>query len=175
MINIVVVLIALIIVFVAIGMFALDPTEDFEDTRKVAFGVAMLTNILLIIASGALAIATSNQPVVRTQENVRGSFAIKTFTTSNNLSGFFFLGTGRIENESVYVFYTVAENGGLIRGTIPTEGAYIFESNFVEPHIEDIIVEERKTLGMFYTSNRFGEYHIYVPVGTVIVNFEVNG
>lgn len=82
--------------------------------------------------------------------------------TDNEVDGRFFLGSGHIDEDSYYVVF-VEDDKGIGMRKFDTDFAYIVE--VPDDHYYVRYTKEKWTLNPYYT--------IYVPEGTVIVEFKI--
>lgn len=106
---------------------------------------------------------------------VEESYDIYSLRGTTGVSGSFFFGSGRFDNEVVYVVLA-KDSVGYYQKTI--EGnVYIVESDEETPHVEYIryyrYSKEYHDLFNFNAVSH-GYYVIYVPVGAVIINYSID-
>jgi hypothetical protein len=100
---------------------------------------------------------------------------------SSDLSGRFFLGSGRVEDDPVYVYQVETEWGTHIE-TIKMDGVSIRESDGTEPKIVEYRYTDRVGFDEWYKRGMFidrtepplARTVIYVPEETVVTEFNVD-
>jgi hypothetical protein len=88
---------------------------------------------------------------------------IKSLNDNNKIEGSFFLGSGSIKEEPVFVAYACLTNGGYVLKTFHAADTVIFEDNPPVPYIH--------VTG--YADQR--HYDIHVPTGTIIQQYTLDG
>lgn len=106
----------------------------------------------------------------------------------NNVSGQFSLGCGSVESKPVYYYYR-KKNGGYVLDRVNAEQCTIVETNSKKPSLKHVKYKKVGEAG-WYKRAVFGnnedfwrpcddnertvEYIIYIPVGSIMQNYNIN-
>lgn len=95
---------------------------------------------------------------------------LKAISVSSNINGSFFLGSGSVDEESVYYYYA-AQDGGFVLQNVPTDDALVIEDSS-NPRIESYTSVSKNSLWYFGQGDR--SYKIYIPAGSITNQFNMN-
>ncbi len=111
---------------------------------------------------------------IETENHIEHSYNIQSINNRGNLSGSFFLGTGRID-ETEYFYTFVEYDKGYVRRRFDVNDSIIFEiENIDQPHIN--VIYKRMSGNWkkwFVVLPHRCEYYIYVPTGTIIQSYSI--
>jgi len=163
-----------------------DKKKLLTEENFVLFTIilATLVVILFIVNQGTSKI---NSSII--QKNI--SYNIYSLKGKDQLNGAFFLGTGKINTEEFYVFFSKDENkGGFFKDKIPVVGTLLVEKDTV-PHVvrnyaiktttKETFLNGKKVIidTIVYSNSLFArpvpksigyEYILVVPPGTITEN-----
>ncbi|MEN5132690.1 hypothetical protein [Elizabethkingia anophelis] len=164
-----------------------------EDNKDIITVENFILSIIILAILGTLLSLInetySKKNISIKQKNV--SYNIYSLKSKNHLNGEFFLGTGKINTEEFYVFFSKDENkGGFFKDRIPVSGTLLVEKDTV-PHVVRNYAIETTTKETFlngkkvtidtivYSNSLFArpvpksigyEYILVVPPGTITEN-----
>ena len=142
-----IVVIVAIVVLLSLGYFLAE--ESF-------CGVASLVGIIGFVATFFCGLAERSYETIIYDNiySVRGTY--------DEIDGFFFLGTGTIDEDTYYVVFVEDERGYKLQkfDAIRTYIVEVDDGNYYVEH-----VKEKWTLSDYYV--------LYVPVGTIIVEYRI--
>lgn len=144
---ILIVAVVAIIVFVALGCWLSEETF---------WGIGTLIGIVGVIACVAVGPLECNYDYVK-YENI---YSIR--STNDDIDGSFFLGSGYIDEDTYYMVF-VEDEKGIKLDKYDTRYTYIVEVDDGNHYVRSI--KEKWTLQ--------GYYILYVPVGTIIVEYRI--
>ena len=143
----------------AAGIMLLKWAESKWDRE----GLEVLGMMMVVIFSAAGIIGT---PIMvgleETYDNVVYDNIYSVRGTDNEVEGRFILGSGYIDEDSYYIVF-IEDDKGIRMEKFNAENTYIVEVTDGHHYVKD--TKEKWTLNDYYT--------IYVPEGTVIVDFKI--
>lgn len=127
--------------------------------------------VLALIFSGIATATAGDYQYVSTDE--KPLVALQTRDSVNgNFRGGVFASYGSIDGKRVISYVTKAENGGIRTGTVDADEAVIYEEDG-KPRMETLHWEKRNDFVMGGIAAKTETYVIYVPVGSLVENYEV--
>lgn len=159
-------------------------TLGFTDAIQHAIGMILLC--ALVIALVLVIVDWCFSSFKKTEEYKVVSYNIDSLnlqtTQENNTFGFFILGCGMLNGNSVenikYYYFAETEKGKKIEN-VPANKTYIIESDTQEPHLEEVHTKtyfdgwKKVLLGNRHTYDVVTEYILVVPTKTIKVSYDV--
>lgn len=162
-------LVAGIITFICFILYAIF--SDFGGFSDVLAGF-----IIAIIVTSALFIISllggrgfevdevynvESEPIVALKDN-------------SNTSGFSYLGSGHIEEDLYYYYFTNTENHGKELHKTPAEQVTLYDNEKENPRIETKYMKNSNPIINFFFITDKKRYDIYIPEGSIDYSFSVD-
>lgn len=159
------------IVFIIGIIYIIKEGYDIFFCSMFLFAICVaLTLIVNLISSGILMICDIDAESIETEE-----IAITALADNDSVSGKFFLGTGRVDEEMQYYYIEKTELGKQMKN-ISAENVYLVEDNNEAPRIEKYTCKWKNK--SWYWIAGFAlepDYtQIYIPEGAVTTEFNVD-
>lgn len=156
---------------IAYGIY--EAGSPYRQDLQEFFGVSFFTALIwLAVVLGGTSILNAALPATEYRTESRGLTALANRT--DQPGGYFFLGSGVVEDREVYRYMEQDETGGNRMRDIPVDYAVIYESDG-EPRLEKVTgFGNRWWLTPWKNKSFRGtENHFYIPEGSIARNFEV--
>ena len=150
-------IVTIIFIVLCIICFMKHQDSEYYDSKYENMGIMFaFISVILIMASASVGALEEeyNEVLYDNIYSVRG--------INSDVNGSFFLGTGSVDEDTYYVVF-VEDDKGLRMEKFNTEKTYIVEVEDSNYYVKK--VKEK------WESNEY--YYIYVPKGTVIVEFKI--
>ena len=111
---------------------------------------------------------------IKYEFHVKETIPIVSLHNNTEVNGSFFLGSGQVREQEYYFTFAKNQYGAYYRYRVPVNSSLIIESEELEsPHIKVMIGQIPDNFKWWVFSFDKINYHIHVPVGTVIQQFSV--
>jgi len=133
--------------------------------------------ILLLIGSGISHIYVQSHRDDFKWDIKTETVYIKTLSDNTAvMSGSFVLGSGTISSDSYYFFYVIVNDSTFYLDRIKADNAKIIETNIKNAYYQkrDFTIPADQRMWLLSGDNLSTEYYIYVPKGTIIVNYNLD-
>lgn len=145
---------------------------ELEEILALFFGtiiMAALAACILMLSSSMVCslFAEIEYTVAETKE-------ITALNDNSTASGYFFLGSGQVDEEMKYFFVEETEKGKHV-DSVSAKNAYVIESNSETPRIE-LLRPDFKNKGLWWIAfpMQDPEYRIYIPEDSITTDFNVD-
>lgn len=159
-----------ILLFGIVFICLLGASEESLGWLAVISLVALIVGIIMIIY-----VAHIPRGVIWKEESKTNIIALKDNSNiSGQITGGIFITSGYVLEDMYYYYMEVTEDGKHMN-KIPADSAYIIETNDIKPSIiEKKKYNADKRLDFWFDVRTAVKYLIYVPKGTVDVEYKVN-
>lgn len=155
--------------FAVIGIaIAFLLTSDSYKSERM-FGIVMAVLVSAIPATVANAISSS---FVDTEWHVAGRDNIKSINDTSNINGNFFLGTGSVNEQQVFWYYT--DNGDYAElKSKPARASRIVEGSYDQPHVVREVEHSTNNWLMIMPKSPT-RWTFYIPDDSITNSFELD-
>lgn len=105
---------------------------------------------------------------------VTGTEDLVALNTGSDTRGQFFLGSGYVDSELVYMYLTTEDNGVVVPKEVDKYGVGIIETDERGPEVEHRYYVYEPFLVPWEITSRWGLHWFYVPDGTIVPSYNVN-
>lgn len=169
------ILLAVIVVTVlSITIYYWVDSGDFVDCIAFFFVVGFIGTIIFASLGGVVfgTIATDNSTIVTTS---RTDTPLTALNTGSEVSGRFFLGSGRIDSDSVFSYIYETPEGGYRLDSVYVDQATVYADEETNPYMTTI-TWERKPDTFWAPFTLYGvsdTYEFHIPQGSILVDYTV--
>lgn len=138
--------------------------EDFVPTLFVA---GIVSIIIAMTVGGVISQVTQKPTVVR-------DWDLLALSNGSQVEGHFFLGSGTINERSVYTYLRQTSDGGAYLGSVPANQSLVYETDG-NPRIE--VIEDCSDINSWFScadNEIFPRYRIYIPDGSIWYGYDVD-
>jgi len=100
-------------------------------------------------------------------QQITNTYSIYSADITSTIHGEFFLGSGEVESEFVYVYYTGNNQTGYKLGDVPSGESTIFMDENTSPYIKETYTHE------INGANDNISYEIHVPPGSIVEQYNM--
>lgn len=168
----------LIIVIICVGLAIWSYIRDYNDIASGFFTFIFGFLILCMIAGiGSKLYLDSNQKDFKWDMTLDKTIYIRTLNDkTGSISGNFLLGTGTISTTSYYFFYAIDDDSTFYLDKLNTEYVKIRETDIKNAHIKkfNFTLTPGQTDWLMVGNALREKCYIYVPKGTIIINYNLD-
>ena len=174
MITLIIALLTLAVYGFIIHDLCTDRWRDFGIYMLALLGISATTLISGLILAAAFGIGQSSLLAVEVNRK-DAQYSIYSLRNTDNISGSFFLGSGRIDSNEYYYMFAKNERGGYIRSKLPVNSCSLYQDSDT-PYVRYQLITFRQNKWVSFIPFEWVEnssYDIHVPANTIIEKYEV--
>lgn len=161
------------LIFIFIIGLILSIVFAIHEEEGIVFGIGILMTIiasacyLIVAVIGGLCFDATK--VYKTEE-----IPIVALKDTNRANGNFFIGSGHVDTDLYYYYFTETEDGGKQFEKVDAEEALIYDTEKENPHILIESMHHSSGLINFFFVTERQRYSFYIPEGSIDYSFTID-